>query len=185
MNCFIHLSEISNAYCKICRRPICEKCYGDAGICPRCLNFQHSTLLRYNRQILKLVIPLIIIRIIIYWDTMAVYFLSNIDYMSMFPTGIVLLTLSTIPFVFSVIKNGFANAIKYQVIGKTDPILIADNKTDVSFINIVVAILVVIITFIGFLIVIPLFIITDIIHLFVALKQVFYHKKEFNKIKNI
>ncbi len=185
MNCFIHNKESYSTYCKICKRPICKICSGEDEICPRCSNFRHSTLMNYNKKCLKLLIPLIIIRFIIFWDTAVVYFFSDLDYKSMFPTGIVLLTISTIPFINNVIKNGFINAAKYQITGKTDPIIIADNKSDVTPITIISAVLSLIVTFFGFLVTIPLFIITDIIHLIIALKQYFYHKKRFEKIKNI
>ncbi len=181
MNCFIHTKETFYTYCKVCKRPICKNCSLENETCPRCSNFHHSTLMNYNKRIIKFLIPIIIIRFIIYWDTIVVSFELVFDYANMFPTGILLLTLSIIPFAVSVIKNGFLNAIKYQIIGKTDPIVIVDDKNNTSLLTIVLGLVSMIVSFICFVIVIPAFLITDIIHLFISLKKYSYHKKHLKK----
>ena len=85
-------------------------------------------------------------------------------------------------------RYGFKNALKYQILGKTSAIEIADNKKWKSIYTYIYGVLAFLICSVLYLVVTLLFIITDFIHLFKAIKDFFYHKKRIlseTKIRNL
>lgn len=177
MNCFIHLHKNSSNYCSVCKRAICDSCANVSnGICPRCSNFTHSTIFEYNKKILKFFIPFLFIRLTVFYDVMVLFVSTNfeLEYTS---TGMIILMLSFLPFCINIFKYTLTKAIKYQVIGKTDAIEIADDLKWKSFTTAVIATLTFIVCIILCLFITPIFLITDIIHLIKCIKNVVYHKK--------
>ena len=177
MNCFIHLNKNSSKYCSVCKRPLCDSCAAVAdGICPRCSNFTHSTIYEYNKKILKFFIPFLFIRLTVFYDVMVLFFSTHfkLEYTS---TGMIILILSFLPFCINIFKYTFPKAIKYQVIGKTDAIEIADDLKWKSFVTALVAVVTFIVCVVLCLFITPIFLITDIIHLIKCIKDLVYHKK--------
>lgn len=188
MNCFIHFKNNSTAYCSVCKRPICECCANNADqICSRCANFTHKTIFDYNRNLLKLLIPIILIRITTYCDILN-YVISTNNLFDFDLVVTIILLVTFVPFCINIIKYGFFNAIRYQVVGKKDAIEIADDKKWDNVWTYIIGIFTFVICCILHLIVTPLFIITDIIRLSKAIKDISYHKKKIlteTEIKNL
>ena len=176
MKCFIHLNDESVAYCNICKRPICKYCANIASsTCPRCNNFNHNTIYKYNLRLIKWLIPFTIIRLMLVWD-FCVYFYSKINIKDYYLI-VIILAFFIIPLLLYQINYGFKNGLKYNIIGKKDAIVIADNKKERTTLNTIISILfnlaLVILMPISY-IVLTIF---DIIHLVNAIKDLFKHKK--------
>ena len=188
MKCFIHLNNDSSTYCSVCRRPICNACSNNHDqICPRCTNFTHKTIFDYNKKLLKLLIPIMLIRITTYYDTLN-YVISTKNLFDFDLVVTIILLITFIPFCFNIIKYGFINAVRYQVVGKKDAIEIADDKKWDNVWTYIIGILTFIVCAVLHLIITPLFIITDIIRLCKAIKDISFHKTKIlteTEIKNL
>lgn len=177
MNCFIHIKNNATIYCTVCRRPICECCAKvENQVCPRCANFTHKTIFDYNKNLLKVLIPIGLIRITSYCDTVN-YVFSTKDFLNYDLLVTILLMITFIPFCINIIKYGFLNAVRYQVVGKKDAIEISDNKKWDNVWTYIIGIVTFLICCLLHLIITPVFIITDIIRFFKAIKDINKHKK--------
>lgn len=178
MKCFIHLNNDSSNYCSICKRPICKNCESNEnGVCPRCSNFTHKTIFEYNKKIVLFLLIVFFLRVTTYYDII-VLTIYNKGLLNFTSTGVIVLIGLFVPFCINVIRYGFKNAIKYQVLGKTSAIEIADNKKWKSWITYVIGIVFFIVLGVLYLVFTPFFIVTDLIHLIKSVKDFFYHKKK-------
>ena len=177
MKCFIHLNNESSGFCTVCKRPICSVCADvENGVCPRCSNFTHKTIFEYNKKILLFLLIVFFVRITFFYDVVVVTF-STKSLLEFTSTGVLVLIAAFLPFCINIMRYGFKNAVRYQVFGKTSAIEIADNKKWKSWQTYVVGVLAFIVCSVLYLIITPIFIITDLIHLVKSVKDFFYHKK--------
>lgn len=188
MKCFIHLNNDSTSFCTVCKRPICNICEKkENGICPRCANFTHKTIYDYNKRILLFLLIIFFLRVTFYYDVL-VLTISKQMFLPYTSTGVLVIMLLYLPFCINIIRYGVKNAVKYQVFGKTSAIEIADNKKMKLLQSYIIGILI----FIGccflYLLVTPMFIVSDLIHFIKSIKDFFYHKKRIlseTQIKNL